>query len=400
MYSMSMVLSHRIELVPTEEQTQAFIKACGVSRFVYNWALAECRFFYDEFGTRPSLNELKRRWNREKPDWAKESPRDANSQPFADLATAFTNFFREQKKGNTDQGLPKWKKKGKCRDSFYIANDKFWVMGKIVKLPLVGKVKMTEELRFAGKILHGTISRDADRWFLSIAVEGDFARERTGEGIVGVDLGVKSLATLSTGEVIIGSKPLKKAQKKLARLQRQLSRKQKGSKNRKKAAMKVARMHRRIKNIRLDELHKLTTMLCKNHAVIVIEDLSVKNMVKNHCLARAISDMGFGLFRQLLIYKSVLYGDDLIIADRWYPSSKTCSHCGYVKADLTLADRIYVCDCCGFTCDRDENAALNLSRLGYSRIQVCGDGSSDVPCGTRETAIGEAETAECALVHT
>jgi putative transposase len=366
-----MILAHRIALKPNKSQANGFTRACGVSRFTYNWALAQCIEHYRATGKSLNLNELKRRWNQEKPAWVYESPRDANSQPFADLNKAFHNFFRELKKGNKKAGLPTFKKKGKSRDSFYLANDKFWVKGKLAKIPVIGKVKLTEELRFYGTIKHGTISREADRWFLSIAVEGEFDRERTGQEIVGVDLGVKALATLSTGEAIIGPKPLKAAQKKLARMQRQHSRKKKGSRNRAKSAMKVARMHRRIKNIRMDALHKFTDYLCKNHATVVIEDLHVKGMMKNHCLARAVSDMGFATFRFMLEYKAKLYGTDIIIADRWYPSSKTCSCCGKVKATLALSEREYVCDHCGFTLDRDLNAALNLKAVGLTAL-ACG----------------------------
>lgn len=351
-------------------------KACGVARYTWNWALAECLRQYEEHGTMPDFGALKKRWNQEKPAWVYESPRDANSQPFTALRKAYLTFFREWRKGNRQAGRPTFKKKGKCRDSFYVSNDRFVVHGLSVTLPVIGAMPMTEELRFAGKILHGTVSREADRWFLSVAVKGDFARQRTGDGIVGVDLGIKALATLSTGEVIAGPKPLRRKLKKLARLQRWTSRKMPGSQNRKKAAMKVARCYRRITNLRQDALHKLTTMLCRENQTVVIEDLNVRGMQKLRSLSRAVSDMGFHEFRRQLTYKAELYSTTLVIADRWYPSSKTCSCCGVVKADLTLADRIYDCPRCGVQIDRDLNAALNLRTLGQRETYACGHESA------------------------
>lgn len=366
------VLSHRIELIPTPTQVVAFQKACGVARYTWNWALEQCEQHYRETGEMADLISLKRRWNREKPSWVYESPRDANCQPFAELAKAWKTFFREKKKGNRKAGRPRFKKRGKCRDAFYVANYLFSINGSSVRLPVIGWMDMTEGLRFNGKILRGTVIREANRWFLSIAVEGDLSRERVGNEVTGVDLGVKTLATLSTGESVHGPKPLKAAIKRLQRAQRWHSRKMKGSKNRAKSAMKLAQMHRRIKNIRQDALHKLTTTLCRENQTVVIEDLNVSGMLKNHSLARSISDMGFYEFRRQLAYKAELFGTRLIVADRWYPSSKTCSCCGNVKRELALSERTYHCGVCGLEIDRDLNAALNLRTLGYRGTHACG----------------------------
>lgn len=282
---------------------------------------------------------------------------------------------------------PGSRKKGRCRDSFYVANDKFRMTDKTIRLPKVGDVAMAEALRFEGKILGATVSRTADRWFVAVQVEvkdSDFYRQCTGDGVVGVDVGVKAAATLSTGEVIEAPKPLKRALRRLKIRSRRLSRKltaakikaglkpnqsiPKGTKlpasnNRQKSAATLARLHKRIANIRADFTHKLTTRLCRENQAVVIEDLHVKGMLANDRLARAISDVGFGMFRSQIEYKTVRYGTQLIVADRWYPSSRLCSVCGWKHEALTLKDREWTCPQCGTRHDRDHNAALNLERL-------------------------------------
>jgi len=211
--------------------------------------------------------------------------------------------------------------------------------------------------------MNATVSRTADKWFVSICVEMDITPETCeNQAIVGVDLGIKNLATLSNGEMIKGSRPYKKLQKKLRKLQQAFSRKQKGSKNREKLKRKIARLHYRISCIRQDTLHKLTSKLVRKFSVIVIEDLNVSGMLKNGKLAKAISDMGFNEFRRQLNYKAPIAGADVIIADRWFPSSKRCSECGEIHRKLTLSDRTFVCPACGFKLDRDENAARNLEQ--------------------------------------
>ncbi|MDZ8262978.1 RNA-guided endonuclease TnpB family protein [Nostoc sp. ChiQUE01b] len=182
------------------------------------------------------------------------------------------------------------------------------------------------------------------------------------KSIVGVDLGIKSLATLSTGEVIEGAKSYKRYESKLSRLQCLNRRKVIGSNNWKKIQLKIARLHRKIANIRKDTLHKLTTLLAKNHGTVVIEDLNIKGMLANRKLAKAVLDMGFYELRRQLTYKCKLYGSKLVVVDRWFPSSKTCSHCGTKKETLLLRQRVFECKYCGFTSDRDLNAAINLSK--------------------------------------
>jgi putative transposase len=221
---------------------------------------------------------------------------------------------------------------------------------------------MTECLGYSGKILSATVSRTADKWFVSICVKMDITPATCeNQAVVGVDLGVKNLATLSNGEMIEGPKALRTMQKKLKRLQQSLSRKKKGSNNREKQKRKVARLHYRISCIRLDALHKLTSRLTRKYSVIVIEDLNVRGMMSNRKLAKAISDMGFHEFRRQLDYKSPIAGVHVIVADRWFPSSKKCSRCGEKHSGLKLSDRIFVCPTCSFKIDRDLNAARNLA---------------------------------------
>lgn len=357
-----MNLTHKIALDSTCKQRNYFARAAGTARFVFNWALGEWNRQYAA-GEKPTANKLKVQFNATYKDmfpWVSETHRDCHSQPFADLQQAWTNYF----KGLADK--PTFKKREKNRGSFYVANDKFSVSGKVVRLPVIGKVRMRESLRFTGKINSARVVEECGQWFICISVDvPDCQRERTSNDTVGVDLGVKTLATLSTGETVENPKPLRNAQERLSRANRKLHRRAKGGKNRRKQRRVVAKIHRRVRNIRHDVLHKLTSRLCHENQVIVIEDISPSNMVKNHCLAQSISDASFGLFRILLTYKSKLYGNRIVVADRFYPSSKTCSRCGIVKDVLSLGERIFQCEC-GLRIDRDLNAALNLRSLGQA----------------------------------
>lgn len=360
-----MILSHSIQLDPTPSQREYFSRASGCSRFVWNWALAEWKRQF-EAGLKPNAMLLKKQFNVVKYaefPWMAEVHRDAHSQPFANLAKAWSKFFADVKAGKKPNA-PVFKKRGLCRDSFYVANDKFKIDGKSVFLPKIGEVRMREALRFHGKIVGATVSRSVDRWFIAIQVEvADANLQRTGEGIVGVDLGVKAAATLSTGEAIKSPQPLKRALRRLKIRGRRHSKSTKGSNNRKKLAMRLAALHRRIANVRADFCHKLTSRLCRENQAVVIEDLNVKDMLKHDRLARPISDVGFGMIRSQLEYKSLRYGTRLVVADRWYPSSRLCSCCGWKNETLTLADREWVCPECGASHDRDVNAARNLKRL-------------------------------------
>jgi len=355
-----MITAHKIALDPTVKQEQYFRRAAGTARFVWNWALEHWDAQYQQ-GKKPNGMKLKKEFNAlysTQFPWISKVHRDCHSEPFRNLQKAFTKFFRHEAQ------YPKFHKKGQY-DSFYVVNDAFKIKEKTVKLPVIGKVRLREQLRFEGKIMGATVSREADRWYLSVKVEvEDYHQERILDTTVGIDVGLKTFAMLSTGESVAAPKPLKRYLKRLKRAQRALSRCIKGSQNRKKQQRRVARLHARVHHIRQDFLHKLSSRICRENQTIVIEDLNVKGMVKNHKLAFAIADASWSEFKRQLKYKSLIYQDDLILANRWMPSSKTCSRCGSVKEDLTLDDRVYICQHCGFELDRDHNAAINLCTLG------------------------------------
>ena len=361
------ILSHKIRLTPTPAQRDALTRASGCSRFAWNWALTRYSELKKAGVAKVSTNDLKKEFNSLKAasfPWIYESPKDCNQHPFANLKKALTRFYDAKKKGGRKVGYPKLKKK-RDRASFYLSNDKFWVEGKVAKLPVIGTVAMTESLRFVGKIISGTVSRTANDWFLSIQVSlPDEYKRREYDSIntVGVDLGLKTFAVTSDGLEAIAPKPLKANLKRLKRLSRKHSRKQKGSNNKKKSAMQLAKTHQKIASIRLDFTHKLTSKLLRENQTVVIEDLSMAGMLK--LWGRAVSDVGFYEFRRQMEYKAPLYRRTLIIADRYFPSSKMCNECGHIKSDLTLKDRDYICESCGVVTDRDLNAARNLADYG------------------------------------
>ena len=382
-----MLIAHKIALDPNNAQASYLTHACGVARFAYNWALAEWKRQYDAWKAdnslpKPSQAALRRQLNaikREQFPWMLEVTKCAPQMAIIQLGEAFKNFFAGRAR------YPQFRKKG-VHDRFTLTNDQFDIDGRRIRIPNLGWVRMREPLRFAGKIMSATISRVADRWFVSIAVDTEDPPKRKAEnqGAVGVDLGVSALATLSTGEIITGPKPHKALLDRLRRLSRSLSRKQKGSRNRQKAKAKLARLHARIANIRLDALHKLTTEITRRFHTIGIEDLNVRGMVRNRHLARSIADMGFHEFRRQLEYKAERRGGRVVVADRWFPSSKTCSACGSVQEAMPLSVRQWICPDCGTRHDRDLNAARNLATYAASSaVSACGEAGSG--CG-RTTA--------------
>jgi len=357
-------LAHTIRLYPTGAQEVFFRKACGCARVAYNYGLSEYQRLRKE-GQNPNILEIKKQFNVNKKTlfpWMSETNKDANQQPFTNLQVAFNRFFKHQAK------YPVFKKKGK-KDSFYISNDKFDVEENRFWIPKLGWVKGAEYLRFSGKIMSAVVRRKADYWFLVVNIKTKIISAICeNQAIVGVDLGVKILATLSDGKIIYSVKPLQRRLDKLKLLQRWVSRKILRSSNRKKANQRVAKVHYKVACLRKDILDKLTTYLCKNYKIICIEDLNISEMLKNHKLALRISDLGFNEFRRQLEYKSIIYGNTLILTDRWFPSSKICSSCGYIKTKLALFEREYICENCGLVIDRDLNAAINLKNYGLNKI--------------------------------
>lgn len=370
-------LAHKIELDPTVAQTIYFAKACGTARVAWNWGLAEWQRQY-KAGEKPSEAALRRKLNAVKAldyPWMAEVTKCAPQQAIKNLGAAFKRFFQRKAK------LPRFKKKGR-HDAFRADNgpaDKdshaVIVEGKAVTIPRIGKVKMKEALRFSGRILSVIVSRVAHKWFASFCVEIEHVVPiRENQAAVGVDLGLKCLATLSDGTTFENPKALRRNLSQLKRLQRSMSRKQKGSANRGKARLKVARLHYRIRCIRQDALHKLTSYLVQTFTLIGIEDLNVSGMMKNRKLARAVADVGMYEFKRQLAYKAQLQGVRIAMADRWFPSSKTCSECGWLKPELSLGEREWVCQECGCVHDRDVNAARNLKMMAESSsVTACGE---------------------------
>ncbi len=298
--------------------------------------------------------------------WYYKSSKCAPQYALRHLRDAWDRAFKKVAKP------PRFKKKGR--------NDSFTLDGTIkvldhykIQVPKIGVLRTFERLPHGYRPKSVTLASQADRWYISFKLEVEPQHTSKTVDVVGVDLGVKTLAYLSTGIVFSGAKSYRKYEKKLAKLQWRNRNKAIGSANWKKAQIKIAMLHRRIANIRKDTLHKLTTYLAKNHGQIVIEDLNVSGMLKNQKLAKAIADMGFHEFRRQLEYKCQLYGSRLIITDRFFPSSKTCSNCGWYNRDLKLSDRWFLCVGCGLFLDRDWNASLNLANtVSHTEIQACG----------------------------
>ena len=378
------ILTHKIRLYPNNKQETLFKKSCGVSRFAYNWALAEWSRQY-KAGEKPSYYSLSKLLNSIKGTeypWMYDVSKTVVQSAIENLGIAYKNTFDNIKKGKKKAGFPKFKKKGH-RDSFKAVNgtskqnpNAVKATKDKVKLPRIGWVKLAEPLRFQGRTISAVVSRSADKWFVSLSVETEQKLSKgTDQGSVGVDLGITTLATLSTGEEIVGPKAYSKRLKQLRRLSKSLSRKQKGSSNWVKAKTKLARLHFKIASIRKDSTHKLTNKLVTNYSLIGIEDLNISGMVKNRCLSRPIQDMGWGEFKRQLLYKAEMTGSKVVIVDRFFPSTKTCSSCGQLH-EMPLDKRTLICDC-GLIMKRDLNASINLrDKAVSSTVSACGEISS------------------------
>jgi putative transposase len=378
------VRSHRIRLNPTPEQRDYFARAAGTRRFVYNWGLTEWKRQYAA-GEQPSALALKKQFNAVRPaqfSWTYEVAKCVVEGAFMDLGTAFTRFFEGRKTGKR-VGYPRFKSRKRSQDGFYVSNDRIRVEGHWIHLQHIRWVNMTEALRFEGRILSARITRSADWWFVSIAVEmnaDDWVHEREA---VGIDVGVNRLATLSDGGVFENQKPLRKLQRKVQRLNRALSRKQDGSKNRHKARRKLARTHYRIGCIREDALQKATTAIADRYQVVMLEDLNVRGMMQNHALAQALGDAALSRFTELLEQKVAKRGGSVQKVGRFYPSSKTCSSCGVVRETLSLSERVFVCPACGCNArPRPQRGAEHPERrtpiaCGQSQNPAATSGSGD-----------------------
>ena len=385
--------AYKYRFYPTPEQAGLLNRTFGSVRYVYNRALAERSRAWTQEHKRVTFAETCRMLTGWKNDpnsaWLYQVSNVALQQGLQHLQQAYVNFWAKRAK------YPGFKSKRKSRASatfttsgFRYRDGQVWLAKTTAPLAIVWSRPLPE----GAEPSTVTVSRDAaGRWHISILVVCAAGTLRPATSTVGVDAGITSLVTLSTGEKVTNPKHERRDRARLTRAQRSLSGKQKGSANRAKVRLKVARLHARIADRRSDMLHKLSTRIIRENQTVIIEDLSVHNMVRNHTLARAISDAAWAELRRQLEYKADWYGRTVIAVDRWYPSSKTCSACGHLAAKMPLAVREWTCAACGVRHDRDVNAAKVLCAAGLA-VQACGDGVRPPRTKCREATVGETGT--------
>lgn len=371
---MIMIISKKIRLKPTKEQETQLWKSIGTARWVYNWTLERQqenyknggKFIYDN-QLRKEITQLKKQ---EDYKWLGDVSSKVSSQAVKDACNAYKRFFKGQSK------FPKFKSRRISRKSFYNPNDKLKTKNKSVLIEKVGWIKTSEQLPMDIKYLNPRVSYDNKYWYLSVSIEEEFTQPELTDEVIGIDLGIKTLAVCSNGmefKNINKTAKVKKIEKHLRRLQRSASRKYEMNKegnryvktcNIIKIEKKIQLLHRRLSNIRNNHLHQTTNAIVRTKpSKVVMEDLNVKGMMKNRNLAKAISQQKFYEFKRQMEYKCEKYGIEFIQVDRFFPSSKLCSNCGQIKKNLKLSDRRYHCDC-GLHIDRDLNASLNLANYG------------------------------------
>jgi putative transposase len=381
--------AYKVELKPNNKQRTLLEKSAGVARFAYNLALDErIKKYNEDKTTLTAIDQHKSLCARKKEEfpWMYDVSKCAPQEAIRDLDSAFKNFFRGIKKGQKI-GFPKFKSKHKSKPAFTISFG-FYVTNSTINIPKVGYVRLKEKDYIPVKDIHinsMTVSKTAGRWFASVQCEVEIPEPISKiETVLGVDVGIKTLATCSDGETFENPKNLRKAKKKLAHAQKNLARKKfdpetkNSSKNRESAKLKVQRIHFDIANKRKDAVHKMTSELVKTKPrYFALEDLNVSGMMKNHCLAGAVADASFAEIKRQIGYKTAWYGGEILDVDRFYPSSKLCRMCGVIKEDLSLDDRIFICEC-GHIEDRDLNASINIENVGLSTlssrgIKACGE---------------------------
>ena len=355
-----MLVAYKYRLYPNKEQQEYFAKCFGCVRFIYNRMLSDKIDYYKK--TKQKLNNTPAQYKKEF-EWLKEVDSLALANAQMNLQTAYNNFFKRPK-----VGFPKFKSK-KNHNYSYTTNNQggnIYISNKYIKLPKIGLVRIKKHRDFDGLIKSVTISQNPScKYYVSVLVDQEEKEKLSiSNNEIGIDLGIKEFCITSDGEMVENPKYLRKSEKKLAKLQKDLSRKAKGSNNRYKARLKVAKLHQRIANQRKDFLQKLSTKIINENQVIVLEDLRVKNMLQNHKLAKAISEVSWAEFRKMLEYKASWNGREIIIAPSNYASSQLCSECGYKNSDVkNLAVRNWICPKCGAKHDRDINASINLLKL-------------------------------------
>lgn len=381
---MEITKAYKTELDPNNKQITFFHGCFGLARFAYNWGLETKIAQYKETGKSDGWMALGKKLVERKKDefqWMYNYPNWVHVYALKHLDEAYNGFFRRVKSGNAKAGFPKFKSKKTGYGSFCINGSAVKVSSRAVKLPKIGSVRLKEKgyIPSGAEIICATVSEDHGRYYISVAVKENRPDYKEPENIIGIDLGIKTLAVTSDGVFYENPKNLRNGMDRIKRLQRAVSRKQKGSANRKKAVEKLAKEYRKVNNKRSDAIHNLTTELTRTKSVLSIENLNVSGMTKNHHLSQAVSDASFAEIRRQLEYKSTWNGSEVYLVDRFYASSKTCSKCGVIHDDLKLSDRKMKCEC-GLEIDRDLNAAINLKKYAEARRNISlwrGDGKTN-----------------------